>query len=53
MFISYTTTRCKTREENPSIPHEERGICIRGIPREENRRGKRGIDQYKKAHFRG
>ena len=40
-----------SREENSSFSHEERGILIRGIPREENRRGKRGIDQYKKAHF--
>ena len=37
----------QTREENSSFSHEERGILIRGIPREEIIRGKRGIDQSK------
>ena len=35
------------REENSSFSHEERGILIQGIPREEIIRGKRGIDQSK------
>ena len=35
------------REENSSFSHEERGILIQGIPREENIQEKRGIDQSK------
>ena len=40
------------REENSSFSHEERGILIQGIPREEIIRGKRGIDQSKIRIFK-
>ena len=37
----------QTREGNSSFSHEERGLLIQGIPREENIREKRGIYQSK------